>query len=164
MLESVNLTFGRELNASNFLVTTASSPVAHDRTFWRYFSGELRQSQRPRRRKREMMAKKCPKKKSNARAKLLFCLSNSSCWQMPITCTRPSRVVRVPPGPRFYCLCSMFSHEKAVGEAVDLIVTILYSLSRMVLVSTCTEPGRMRQVVVCKRVKGLWVEKFWCFE
>ena len=64
MLESVNLIFGRELNASNFLVTTASSPVAHDRTFWRYFSGELRQSQRPRRREREMMAKKCPKKKA----------------------------------------------------------------------------------------------------
>ena len=54
-------------------------------------------------------------------------------------------------------------HEKAVGEAVDLIVTILYSLSRVVLVSTCTEPGRMRQVVVYKRVKGLLSGKILVF-
>lgn len=50
-----------------------------------------------------------------------------------------------------------------MGEAVDLIVTILYSLSRVVLVSTCTEPGRMRQVVVYKRVKGLLSGKILVF-
>ena len=50
-----------------------------------------------------------------------------------------------------------------MGEAVDLIVTILYSLSRVVLVSTCTEPWRMRQVVVYKRVKGLLSGKILLF-